>query len=506
MTSRFELQPPKKIPGQDELLEDKWAMGMLKDIVSRFQSDVEHIMAPRASMREWILTDGDRFHRGARDLNWTCAPVPEHMLGHNRRVEITGPPDRKMMINALNSGADVFMVDFEDSLSPTWKNIVDGFINVRDAARDIGGFSEKPFSFSTPERKYWLNRKHAQLMFRPRGLHMKEKNVTFEGKPISATLFDLCMFARFGVDYMRGLGGVGIYIPKLESHHEAVLVENVLSEIERLMGLPANYLKVTVLVETFPAVWQLDDIVWSLKNRIVGLNCGRWDYIFSVIKTYAQETVKFILDDKEHLNMSLPFLRSYADLVVKTCERRGIVPIGGMSALIPSKYPDVNAKISQVVLLDKQNERRQGFEGAWVAHPGLVSTVRDVMGSVEPDPPSSRVQVQPGDLKKFSTFPTRVTKQGLENDVRVGCVYLENWLNGKGCVAIDGLMEDAATVEISRTLVWQRVQSGFMKSAEVSQIVDAQPVSELAKKIFKKSCLGELLPDFITTLAYEHID
>jgi malate synthase len=389
-----------------------------------------------------------------RDGDWTVAPTPPTL--QDRRVEITGPSERKMIINALNSGARVFMADFEDALSPFWEILVQGQINLRDAIR-------RTISFTSPEGKpYTLNEQTATLFVRPRGWHLPEKHVLLDGKPISGSLFDFGLFffhnAREQLD--RGAGPF-FYLPKMQHYLEARLWNDVFNWSQDRLGIPRGTIKATVLIETFPAAFQMDEILYELRDHSAGLNCGRWDYIFSAIKTRRKDPT-FILPDRSLVTMTVPFMRSYSLLCIKTCHRRNTFAMGGMSAFIPVKNDEaLNERAFAQVRMDKEREAGDGHDGTWVAHPGLVPVATEVFDRLMPTPNQidrkrDDVHVTAADLLAVPEGP--ITEAGLRTNVSVGVQYIAAWLGGLAAVPINNLMEDAATAEISRAQIWQWIQ------------------------------------------------
>jgi len=417
--------------------------------------------------------------RELRESEWRVAPAPPDLV--DRRCEITGPVERKMMINALNSGARVFMADFEDANSPTWENVVQGQANVRDALR-------REISLDTGEKRYELNDEIATLMIRPRGWHMVERHHLVDGEPISASLFD------FGLAYWSGARY--FYLPKLESHLEARLWADAFA----LAGDPA--IRCTVLIETILAAFEMDEILYELRDYGCSLNAGRWDYIFSVIKKFR--TRGWVLPDRVQVTMTVPFMRAYAELLVRTCHRRGAHAIGGMAAFIPSrKDPEVNRVALAKVREDKQREASQGFDGTWVAHPDLVPVASECFERAN-QLDVLRDDVVPDEqaLLSIPETPGEITRQGLHTNVSVGIRYLDSWLHGVGAAAIDNLMEDAATAEISRSQVWQWVKTGRFEAEEVRAEAETVDAGAQAKELFLSLALADELEDFLTLPAY----
>jgi malate synthase len=389
--------------------------------------------------------------RHIREGDWKVAPIPADL--QDRRTEITGPTDRKMVINALNSGAKVFMADMEDANSPTWFNMVDGQINLRDAVR-------RTITFKNPDgRFYQLNEQTAVLMVRPRGWHLPEKHFIVDGHPIPGGLFDFGLyFFHNAAELLRRGSGPYFYLPKLESHLEARLWNDVFNFAQDELGIPRGSIRATVLIETIKATFETEEILYELRDHSAGLNCGRWDYIFSYIKTFSRRPA-YILPDRAQVTMTVPFMRSYALNVIRVCHKRGIHAMGGMAAQIPIRSdPQVNAQALEKVRQDKLREVRDGHDGTWVAHPGLVSVALEVFNEHMPQPNQidrqrDDVHVTASDL--LTPSEGTITEQGVRWNLKVGIQYLEAWLGGNGCVPLYHLMEDAATAEISRAQVWQ---------------------------------------------------
>jgi malate synthase len=390
-----------------------------------------------------------------RAAEWKVAPIPADLL--DRRVEITGPVDRKMIINALNSGAKVYMADFEDANSPTWDNNIQGQINLRDAIN-------RRIDYVSPEGKqYRLNDQIATLLVRPRGWHLVEKHLLIDGVPASGGLFDFGLYFFHNAKTLLGRGtGPYFYLPKMESHLEARLWNDVFVLAQNELGIPQGTIRATVLIETILAAFEMDEILYELRDHSAGLNCGRWDYIFSCIKKFRNKS-DFLLPDRALVTMATHFMHSYSLLAIKTCHRREIHAIGGMSAFIPVKNDaEANERAFAQVRADKEREANDGHDGTWVAHPGMVSLALEVFDAVMPQPNQidrkrEDVQVSAQDLLDFATGP--ITEAGLRTNVSVGVQYLEAWLGGQGAVPINNLMEDAATAEISRAQVWQWIRN-----------------------------------------------
>ena len=389
-----------------------------------------------------------------RTSNWRIAPVPADL--EDRRVEITGPVDRKMIINALNSGVKVFMADFEDSNSPTWDNIINGQINLRDAVNKTINFT------NTNGKHYELNENPATLMVRPRGWHLVEKHIMVDGKPISASIFDFAMYFFHNVNSLKANGtGPYFYLPKLESHLEARLWNDIFNMAQDELNIPTGTIKATVLIETILAAFEMDEILYELREHSAGLNCGRWDYIFSFIKKFRNHA-DYVLPDRSEITMDRHFLKSYVDLLVQTCHKRGAHAMGGMAAQIPIKNDaDANRKAMNKVKEDKEREAQAGHDGTWVAHPGLSPIALEAFNSVMPEPNQLHnlrgdVTISADDLLQVPSGT--ITENGVRANIRVGIQYVEAWLCGNGCVPLYHLMEDAATAEISRAQLWQWIK------------------------------------------------
>ncbi len=423
-----------------------------------------------------------------RNSTWTIAPIPADL--QDRRVEITGPVDRKMVINALNSGAKVFMADFEDAHSPTWEGTIQGQINVRDAI-------DRTITFTGPEGKeYRLNEQIATLLVRPRGWHLNEKHVLIDGKPISGGIFDFGLYFFHNVKRLMAKGtGPYFYLPKLESHLEARLWNDIFVMAEQELGIPQGTIKATVLIETILAAFEMDEILYELREHSAGLNCGRWDYIFSAIKKF-RNIPKFIFPDRAQVTMTTHFMRSYTLLAVKTCHRRNAHAIGGMAAQIPIKNdPVANEDALSRVRADKKREATDGHDGTWVAHPGLVPIAMEEFDAVMKTPNQidrKREDVQVTAVDLLTVPEGTITEAGLRNNISVGLQYLESWLRGSGCVPINNLMEDAATVEIARSQVWQWIHHprGILNDGrKITVPLFRQLAAEEFEKI--KNALGE---------------
>src|SRR3954469_22826334 len=442
--------------------------------------------------------------REVRERDWQGAAAPADL--QERRGEITGPGDGKMIINALNSGASGFMADFEDANSPTWANVVEGQANLLDAV-------EGTLAFDGPDgRAYRLSQDRATLLVRPRGWHLPERHADIGGVPVSASLFDFGLYvfhcARRQLE--RGSGPY-LYLPKLESHLEAPLWANAFTLAEDTLGLDRGAIKATVLIETILAAFEMDEILWELREHSPALNAGRWDYIFSVIKKF-RERDDVLLPDRAQVTMTVPFMRAYATLLVKTCHARGAHAIGGMAAFIPSRRDaELNERALSKVREDKEREAGDGFDGTWVAHPDLVPVATAEFDAVLGDRPNQverqrdDVQASEDALLDFTVPGGQITDEGLRLNVSVGVRYVDAWLQGVGAAAIDNLMEDAATAEISRAQVWSWVRAGRFDEARVRAEIAAVDASDEAKEVFADVALSTPFKDFLTTSAYERL-
>jgi malate synthase len=438
-----------------------------------------------------------------RDAEWRVAAAPADL--QDRRCEITGPVERKMMINALNSGARVFMADFEDANSPTWANVLDGQQNVRDAVR-------REIALDTGEKSYRLNDETATLLIRPRGWHLPERHFTVDGEPIAASLFDfgLTFFHNAREQLARGSGPY-YYLPKLESHLEARLWAQAFALAEDELDVPHGSIRCTVLIETILAAFEMEEILYELREYGCALNAGRWDYIFSVIKKLRAHD--WLLPDRVQVTMAVPFMRAYTELLVRTCHRRGAHAIGGMAAFIPSrKDAEVNRVALAKVREDKERESAAGFDGTWVAHPDLVPVATEVFDAVLGDRPNQldrlREDVVPdaAALLSIPDTPGEITDAGLHTNVSVGVRYLDAWLQGVGAAAIDNLMEDAATAEISRSQVWQWVRAGRFDESQVRREIEGVEAGDEAKALFAELALAPDLVEFLTLPAYTRLE
>ncbi|MGV9773055.1 malate synthase A [Streptosporangium sp. NPDC003464] len=461
--------------------------------------------------------------RHVRESEWRVAPPAPGLT--DRRVEITGPVDRKMTINALNSGAKVWLADFEDANAPTWENTVNGQLNLRDAL-------DRAIDFSAGGKSYALkpDEELATIVVRPRGWHLEEKHLTLDGAPFSASLVDFGLYFFHCAQRQIAKGkGPYFYLPKMESHLEARLWNDVFVRAQDLLGIPQGTVRATVLIETYPAAFEMEEILYELRDHSAGLNAGRWDYLFSVIKKFRTRGREFLLPERNAVTMTAPFMRAYTELLVRTCHKRGAHAIGGMAAFIPSRRdPEVNKVALQKVTADKTRESGDGFDGSWVAHPDLVPICRDVFDGVLGDRPNQLdrlredVSVSAADLLSVSKTPGDITEAGLRNNVDVALRYLAAWMGGLGAVAIHNLMEDAATAEISRSQIWQWIHNdieladtGTVVTKElVERIIDeelarikAEPGYDEARyaqatALFKEVALDDDFAEFLTLPAY----
>ena len=502
------------------------AVAFLAGLHRAFNSRRKELLAARVA-RQAALDAGQRPDflpdtSAIREADWTIAPLPADL--QDRRVEITGPVERKMIINALNSGAKVFMADFEDSTTPTWENVLEGQINLRDAVR-------RTITFDDPNTKksYKLIEKPAVLFVRARGWHMEERHMLVDGEAMSGGLFDFGLFAFHNAKELLARGsGPYFYLPKMESHLEARLWNDAFVQAEAELDLPKGCIKGTVLIETILAAFEMDEILFELRDHSAGLNCGRWDYIFSFIKKFAGDT-SILLPDRAKVTMTTHFMRSYSLLAIKTCHRRNAPAMGGMSALIPIKSdPEANERAMAGVRADKEREATDGHDGTWVAHPGLVPIALEIFDRIMPQPNQIAKQTPEyhataADLLRVPEGP--ITEAGLRQNVAVGLGYVEAWLRGIGCVPLFNLMEDAATAEISRAQLWQWVHHHAVMDDDVpvteelvNEVIDdelelTQPkvdaaryaAYEQAATLMRKLIAAEKFPDFLTLAAYDEV-
>jgi malate synthase len=517
-------------PGFDEVLTAE-ALAFVAALHRQFDPTRQELLQARRRRAE-RLADGepldflDATHH-VREGEWTVAQVPEDL--RQRWVEITGPTDRKMVINALNSGADGFMADFEDANAPTWRNMVAGQANLRDAI-------DATISHDEPDgRRYELDSDPATLLVRPRGWHLPERHLVVDGKPVAGALFDFGLYVFHCGSRLLAQGSAPyFYLPKLESHLEARLWNDVFCFAQDALGIDRGTIKATVLIETLPAAFEMEEILYELREHSAGLNAGRWDYIFSAIKCFPDRP-DMILPDRSAVTMTVPFMCAYSELLVATCHRRGAHAMGGMAALIPSRTAqEANARALDGVRDDKRREVSQGYDGSWVAHPDLVPVAREVFrrgldgAANQLQRRRDDVHVTARELLDLASTPGEITEAGLRANVSVGFQYVSSWLNGRGAVAINSLMEDAATAEISRSQIWQwmrhaaSLSDGATITRElVSRILDEETtrirmaVGEAAwsagrpaetRQIFERVALSPELIDFLTIAGYDRLD
>jgi malate synthase A len=491
-------------PAQDRVLTPQ-ALAFLAGLERRFGAERRHLLARRGGRPGFLAAT-----RAIREGDWTIGSVPADL--RDRRVEITGPVDRKMIINALNSGAQVFMADFEDSCAPTWSNLVEGQHHLIDAVRRTIEHQEPRSG-----KVYRLHDKTAVLVARPRGLHLEEAHVHCDGLPVSASFFDFGLYLFHNARELLARGsGPYFYLPKLESHREARLWNDVFVAAQEALGLPRGTIKATVLIETLPAAFEMDEILFELREHVVGLNCGRWDYIFSCLKTRRDEPAA-VLPDRALVTMEQPFLRAYSTLLIQTCHRRGAHAIGGMAAQIPIKDDAArNERALAKVRADKEREVKAGHDGTWVAHPGLVPLAREVFDAGMPGPHQLHVRrddvtITADDLLAVPAGP--ITEAGLRHNLHVAIAYLDAWLRGNGCVPLHDLMEDAATAEISRTQVWQWLRHGarladgrLVDEALIRSIAGESALAgSTAHRLLLELVTAPTLADFLTLHAYPHL-
>jgi malate synthase len=463
-----------------------------------------------------------------RDDSWRVAPAPPDL--QDRRVEITGPTERKMVINALNSGARGFMADFEDSNSPTWNNMVEGQVNLIDAIEGTIEFTQED------GKEYRLQENTATLLVRPRGWHLPEKHMTVDGQPIAGAFVDFGLYFFHNAKRLLGKGsGPYMYLPKMESHLEARLWNDVFNHAQDALGVPRGTIRATVLIETVPAAFEMDEILYELRDHGASLNAGRWDYMFSMIKCF-RDRPDFLLPDRNSVTMTVPFMRAYTELLVKTCHRRGAHAMGGMAAFIPSRTdPEANEKAQAKLRDDKKREAGDGFDGTWVAHPDSVKNAREEFDVVLGDKPNQvdrkrdDVNVTAADLLDVQSTPGDITEEGLRNDVNVGIQYISSWLRGNGAAGIYGLMEDAATAEIARSQVWQwlhhgaELTSGEKVTPELVERLETEELERIrgeigddvwfekqgrpkeSRALFEQVALADDFPEFLTLPAYDYL-
>ncbi|MEV4295817.1 malate synthase A [Microbispora rosea] len=528
MTENVEIKGPL-LDRFDEILTPE-ALGFVATLQREFDPRRRELLAARQARQEDLSAGGmlDFLPETAhvRESEWRVAPPAPGL--ENRRVEITGPVDRKMTINALNSGAKVWLADFEDANSPTWENTVNGQLNLRDAL-------DRAIDFEAGGKTYALrpDEELATIVVRPRGWHLPEKHVLVDGARMSASLLDFGLYFFHCAKRQIGKGrGPYFYLPKMESHLEARLWNDVFVRAQELLGVPRGTIRATVLIETYPAAFEMEEILYELREHSAGLNAGRWDYLFSVIKKFRTRGREFLLPERNAVTMTAPFMRAYTELLVRTCHKRGAHAIGGMAAFIPSRRdPEVNKVALEKVRADKTRESGDGFDGSWVAHPDLVPICREVFDGVLGDRPNQLdrqredVHVTAEDLLSVSKTPGEITEAGLRNNVDVGLRYLAAWMGGNGAAAIHNLMEDAATAEISRSQVWQWIHNDITL-ADTGAVVTRELVERIieeelagiaagpgydeklyaqATALFKEVALDDDFAEFLTLPAYERM-
>jgi malate synthase len=515
----------------DEVLTDQ-ALDLIAHLHRELGARRLELLADRRE-RMQALADGetlgflDATMEVREDSSWRVATSAPGLV--DRRVEITGPTERKMTINALNSGAKVWLADLEDANTPAWENVVTGQLNLKDAL-------DRTIDFTSPEGKSYTLRPDEELptiVVRPRGWHLPEKHILVDGAETSGGLVDFALYMANSAKRQLDKGsGPYFYLPKMESHLEARLWNDVFNLAQDALGIPRGTIRATVLIETYPAAFEMEEILYELREHSAGLNAGRWDFMFSVIKSFRTRGEEFLLPDRNSVTMTVPFMRAYTELLVRTCHKRGAHAIGGMAAFIPSKDPAVNEQAMAKVRADKEREANDGFDGSWVAHPGMVELCKEVFTAVLGDRPNQLdklrddVHVTAEQLLDVRSTPGEVTEAGLRNNVSVGIQYLESWLRGNGAVGIFNLMEDAATAEISRSQVWQWVHNGVHLSDGttvtrelVEEVLDEEmdKIREVrgdtfasgrwqeARALFTEMALADEYPDFLTLPAYERM-
>ena len=499
----------------DIFLYNAGAMAFIRDLTIEFRDELKVLLDNRtATQIEYNNGKKPNFleeTKHIRESEWNVAEIPSDIK--DRRVEITGPVDRKMIINALNSGANIFMADFEDSLSPSWKNILNGQLNLYEAVR-------KTISYEHPIKgTYTLVDEPAVLFVRPRGLHLYESHFTIDDVSVPACLFDFGLYMYHNARYLVENGQAPyFYLPKIEHYTEARWWNSVFNWTQERLGIPTGTFRATVLLETLPASFQMDEILWELKYHSAGLNCGRWDYIFSYIKTFRNDSSR-VLPDRGSVTMESHFMRKYSERVIQVCHRRNIHAIGGMAAQIPIRGDEKANKIAlDKVRADKEREVKAGHDGTWVAHPGLINLTREIfdkhMSTDNQIDKKVDYDINQNDL--IQPPDGEITEEGLKQNIDVGIKYLYAWLNGIGCVPLYNLMEDAATAEISRTQVWQwikhkaqlkdtRIVDKQLVSSYITEVVNKEPELKNSADIFAELCFNDKLVDFLTLPAYEKI-
>lgn len=519
-----------ELSSQHEAIFPEQAQAFLSELCARYAARVDELLELREQKQQVIdsgqLPDFLTETQDIREGSWKILGIPSDLK--DRRVEITGPTDRKMVINALNANVKVFMADFEDSMSPAWNKVLEGQVNLRDAVNQTISYTNQDNG-----KSYQLNDDPAVLICRVRGLHLREKHVTFDGQVIPGALLDFALYFYNNYKALLKKGsGPYFYLPKLQDYQEAKLWSDVFHFTEEYFGLETGTIKATVLIETLPAVFQMDEILFALKEHIVGLNCGRWDYIFSYIKTLKKHPDR-VLPDRQVVTMDKPFLNAYSRLLIHTCHKRGAFAMGGMAAFIPAKDPEVNAQVQEKIRNDKMLEATNGHDGTWVAHPGLADTAMQVFNQVLGERSNQL------DVSRMSDAPITAeellapcdgvrSEQGMRHNIRVALQYIEAWISGNGCVPIYGLMEDAATAEISRASIWQWIQHGKSLDngqqvtkalfrqylAEEIEVVKSELGEERfnsgrfteAAELMEKLTTSDELTNFLTIPGYDYLD
>ena len=493
------------------------AVAFLAEMTRAFRGRLEELLddrdATHSMYRQGLIPSFPSETADTRNAAWKVATCPDELL--NRRVEITGPPERKMVINALNSGANVFMADFEDSLSPIWENLLEGQRNLRDATR-------RSITYQHPSKGlYELCVNPAVLFVRPRGLHLSEAHMLVDGERVPAALFDFGLFMYHNAEFLVDSGsGPYFYLPKLEHYLEARWWNDVFNWAQHRLDIPMGVIRATVLIETLPAALQMDEILYELRDHSAGLNCGRWDYIFSYIKTFQNDPER-VLPDRAQVGMTNHFMKSYSERLIQVCHRRGAHAMGGMAAQIPIRH-DIKAHTAAMarVRADKEREVSAGHDGTWVAHPALVGLALEVFDESLWESGDNQIDRKTNyacTLEDLTRPPQgTITHAGLKQNIDVGIRYLAAWLEGSGCVPLYDLMEDAATAEISRVQVWQWLKhkactedgtliDESLLSLEIEKVTQAEPTLESAATLFTQLCTQQELPEFLTLLAYERI-
>ena len=525
------VDAPHEVERGSEILSPA-ALAFLGELQARFGARRDELLEARRSRRAEVSRTGRLDFldetREVRAGDWTVAPAPADFA--DRRVEITGPTERKMAINALNSGAKVWLADLEDANTPHWDNVIGGQVSLYDAVR-------RTIELTTAQGKHYELKDPngiPVIVPRPRGWHFDEEHLTLDGRPLVGALVDFGLYFFHNAAELIARGsGPYFYLPKMESHLEARLWNDVFTFAQEALGIPHGTVRATVLIETIPAAFEMDEILYELRDHAAGLNAGRWDYLFSIIKYFRDSGPSFTLPDRNAVTMNAPMMKAYSDLLVQTCHKRGAFAIGGMAAFIPSKDPAVNEAAFAKVRADKEREVGAGFDGSWVAHPGMVELCKEIFTGVLGDSPNQldkqrdEVAVTGADLLDAASTPGDRTLEGLRGNVSVGIQYLQAWLLGNGAVAIHNLMEDAATAEISRSQIWQWLNSGAtLASGEtvtrelVDEVVESEYAAlvesvgddetargalETARKLFVECALDPDFPDFLTLPAYAEV-